>query len=137
MDISGKFVFSITDSNLNFGELEKNILIKPTKIIRKGQFVGKLKNIEAPRDIWLYEVKITDNENIFIHLSSLLIQLLPYSNYIKNMIDQYEEVAISCYLRSDFGQIGFQVSSEIISKLEKLGLKLNFHILSLGGIKDT
>jgi len=136
MDISGNFVFSINDKKLDLKDIEENLLIKPTKIIRKGQMIGKSKNIEAPYDIWSYEIAIVNNKNIFNELSLLLDTLLPYSDYIKTAKNKYESILISCYLRSDYGQIGFQLSEDIILKLGKIGLCLDFHILSFGEVKD-
>lgn len=134
MDISGSFVFSIGDTKLDFNNIQDNLLIKPTKIIKKGQMIGKMENIEAPYDIWSYEIAITDSENIFNDLSLLLDNLLPCSTFIKEVISTYKNVVISCYLRSDYAQIGFQLNNEIITKLEQLGLCLDFHILSFGRV---
>lgn len=75
MEISGSFTLSISDSNLDFSKLERNIGIVPTKIIKKGQLVGKLKNREAPYDIWSYEIKITNEEDIFANSADLLNDL--------------------------------------------------------------
>lgn len=136
LNISGSFTLSIIDQNLNFSELEQNIGIIPTKIIRKGQLIGKLKNIEAPYDIWSYEIKITNEKDIFADLIGLLNKFLPYSSYIKKIGTVYDQVKINCYLRSDFAQIGFGITGETISILKKFGLGINFHILSFGGVED-
>jgi hypothetical protein len=136
MDISGSFVLSISDPTLDFKDIEDSFPIKPTKIIRKGQMIGKIKNIEAPYDIWSYEIAIANRENIFDELSLLLDDLLPYSRFIKEVSSKYESVTINCYLRSDYGQIGFRLSNEIIIKLEKVGLCLDFHILSFGAVDN-
>lgn len=136
MDISGSFVLSIIDTKLDFKDIEDKFPIKPTKIIRKGQTIGKMKNIEAPYDIWSYEISIVDCENIFNELSLLLDDLLPYSRFLKEASCKYENVTINCYFRSDFGQIGFRLNNEIIMKLEKIGLCLDFHILSFGAVND-
>lgn len=135
MHILGSFVFSISDLNLDFDELENRISIKPTKTIKKGQMVGKSENIRAPYDIWSYEVRIQGTEDdIFAYLSLLIDDLLPYSKYINEARRQYEEVVINCYLRSDLAQIGFNMNNNIISKLESLGLDVDFHILSFGRV---
>lgn len=136
MDISGSFVLSIKDKKLNFKDIEGNLPIKPTKIIRKGQMIGKTKNNEAPYDIWSYEVTIEDSENVFNELSTLLEDLLPYSEYIKEVSSNFESITINCYLRSNYGQIGFQMNNEIILKLGQIGVSLDFHILSFGAVKD-
>jgi|LSQX01.2.fsa_nt_gb hypothetical protein len=136
MDIVGSFALSISDINLDFKGIEDNFPIKPSKIIRKGEMIGKLKNIEAPYDIWSYEIAIGDCENIFKDLSSMLDDLLPYCKFIKDAGSRYENVIINCYFRSEYGQMGFRLSNEIIKKLEKVGLSLDFHILSFGAVDN-
>ena len=136
MNISGSFALSISDLNLDFNDIEAYLPIKPAKIIRRGQMVGKLKNIEAPYDIWVYEVLIADEKDIFKGLSLLLDNILPYSDYLKKARNKYNSVGLNCYLRSDFGQVGFQLRDEEIFKLADLGLCLDFHILSFGAVRD-
>ncbi|QVK19277.1 DUF4279 domain-containing protein [Mycoplasmatota bacterium] len=136
MDISGSFVFSIKDKKLNFKDIEDNLHIEPTKIIKNGQMVGKLKNYEAPYDIWSFEINIIDYKNIFNDLLNLLELLNPYSEYIKEISFDNKNVTIDCYLRSNYGQIGFQMNNKIFKKLVDLGLSLNFHILSYGEATD-
>jgi hypothetical protein len=136
MDISGSFVFSISDIKLDFKDIEDRFPINSTKIVRKGQMIGKLKNIEAPYDIWSYEVTIVDCEDIFHDLSLMLDDLLSHNKFIKEAQKKYYSVIINCYIRTEYGQIGFQLSNEIITKLGKIGLSLNFHILSFGGVNE-
>ena len=136
MDFSGKYAFTICATNLDFKSIEDNLPIKPTKIVRRGQMIGKLNNIVAPYDIWSYEKTIVEDENVFYELSIMLDDLLPYNKFIKEAGRKYDNVTINCYLRTDYGQIGFQLSNEIISKLEKVGLSLDFHILSFGAVNE-
>ncbi|MBP0727354.1 DUF4279 domain-containing protein [Bacillus sp. RG28] len=136
MEISGSFTFRIIDTNLDFNKIKQKIGLIPTKVIKKGQKIGKLANIDAPYDIWSYEIKIDNEEDPFIHLIDLLNNLLPYSKYIKEINQLYKEVSINCYLSSDYAQIGFELTSEMVILLEKLCLNLNFHILSFGGVED-
>jgi hypothetical protein len=134
MNLSGSFVFRISDFSLNCKDIEDNLPIKPTKIIKKGQLLEE--RYEAPYDIWSYEVKITDCENISNDLLILLEILCPYSEYIKKICYNNENVSINCYIRSLYGQIGFVINNKLFSKLVDLGLSLNFHILSFGDVED-
>lgn len=136
MEVSGSFTFSISDQNLDFKDIESNIGLQPTKIVEKGQPITRLTSREAPYDIWLYEKNIYDGEDIMVHLADLLSDLLPYSKYILEISKHYKQVTIDCYLRSNFAQIGFQISHNTISMLEKLDLSLNFHILSFGEVRE-
>lgn len=130
MELTGSLAFAIRDEKLNFNDIKKNIQIEPTKIIRKGQIIVGDK--KAPLDIWSYKVEMLSDIN---ELNNLLNQLIPYSNYIKKIQKIYKDVVISCYLRSDMGQIGFEITSEVIKKLNTLGLDIEFHILSFGYVQ--
>ena len=136
MDISGSFVFSISDKNLDFKDIKDNLPIEPTKLIKRGQKIGKAKKIVAPYDIWSCEVDIVDSDNIFNDLLPLLKKLLPYSMYIAEAKIRYESVIINCFIRSDYAQLGLHLGNEIIKKLCEVGLSIDFHILSFGGVSD-
>ena len=60
---------------------------------------------------------------------------MPYSIYIKEISRRYNQVAINCFLRSDMGQIGFEITSEVMHKLNNIGTSMNFHILSYGCVE--
>lgn len=136
MDIQGSFVLSIIDENLDFQYIEENLPIKPTKTIKRGQMIGKLKNIKAPYDVWSFEIAIMDNELIFTQLITLIEKFLPYSEFLLSARNKFERLTINCYFRSDYGQIGFQMSDEVITKMAQIGLPLDFHVLSFGDVKD-
>lgn len=136
MKISGSFTLSISDPNLDFKDIERNIGIQPTKLIKKGQLLTKLESRKAPYDIWLYEIKVLDEGDVLEYLAKLLKDLLPYSKYIQKISKCYDQVTINCYLRSDFAQMGFEITYEIINMLQKLSLGINFHILSFGRVED-
>ncbi len=134
MQIKGKFIFAISDEYIDFEIIENQLPLKPVKVVRKGQTIGKSNEIKAPLDIFSIERPILDNDNedIFNQLLSLVNDLIPYCEFIKSATNKYDSVAINCYLRSDLGQIGFEINNEIITKIGSLGLKINFHILSFG-----
>ena len=117
------------DDDLDFTRLSDEIDLKPTKVIYKGQQIVKGKI--ATNNIWRYEIKV-GKENDISGLLILLDKLLPYSENIKLYTTKYSEVSINCYIRSDMSQIGFVLTPEMINKLDKLNLELNFHILSFG-----
>jgi len=133
MELTGSFAFTISDENLDFEEIERNICIIPTKIINKGQVI--VSNKKAPFDIWSYEIKISNETDAMDHLRYLLDELMPYSSYIKEISRRYNQVSINCFLRSDMGQIGFEITSEIMHKLNNIGTSMNFHILSYGCVE--
>lgn len=133
MEITGSFAFAIIDEQIDFDEISENILLTPTKVIKKGQLIAL--NKTAPFDIWSYEIKIVSLE-IAEELESLITQLLPYSDFIKSFGNKYRQVVINCYLRSELGQIGIDIPSGIVDKLAQLGIGFSFHILSFGGVEE-
>lgn len=136
MNISGSFIFSIKDSQLDFDSIKTNLLLRPSKIIRKGDTVGILENHKALVDSWFYEIKINDEKDIFTELSNLLIQLEPYSDYISIISNKYQSVAIDCYIRSSLSQFGFSIDRALLKKITNLSSSLNFHIISYGDETD-
>jgi hypothetical protein len=130
--MEGEFVFSIIDSNLNFEEINKNLTITPTKTIKKGQMIGKTKNIEAPYDIWSFEMKFDDGETFNECFDRLINEFLPFSKFIKEISTSFYKVGLSCYIRSDFGQLGFELSVKNIILLKEIGIPIEFHVLSFG-----
>lgn len=130
MDINCNVAFVISDYDLKFEEINKNIKVNPTKIIHKGQEITA--NKLAPYDIWSHEIKKSKDTSITDSIYTLLYQIAPYSSYIKKISTQYREVVINCYIRSDMGQLGFEISREVIEKLNEIGIGLNLHILSFG-----
>ena len=109
-----------------------------------GEYIHELKSdlgMKASQNFTYKELKeyakqLKKYMDIFKGLSLLLDNILPYSDYLKKARNKYNSVGLNCYLRSDFGQVGFQLSDEAICKLAKLGLCLDFHILSFGAVKD-
>jgi hypothetical protein len=136
LTISGEFTFSIRDKKLNFYDITSSLNLEPTQIIKKGQYLNKF--TKAPFDIWLYKREIIEyNDYEFDSLQILLEELLPHSKVINEFKEVYDDVSINCYFRSDMGQIGFELPLNIISKLNRLDLNLNFHILSYGGVEAS
>ncbi len=74
--------------------------------------------------------------DIFKQLLILLDDLLPHAAFIKELYEKYNSVAINCYLRPEYGQIGFEMSKEKIFKLGIIGVPINFHILSFGAVEE-
>ncbi len=109
-----------------------------------GEYIHELKSdlgMKASQNFTYKELKeyakqLKKYMDIFKGLLLLLDNILPYSDYLKKARNKYNSVGLNCYLRSDFGQVGFQLSDEAICKLAKLGLCLDFHILSFGAVKD-
>ncbi|MFF2016567.1 DUF4279 domain-containing protein [Paenibacillus sp. NPDC058177] len=134
--MKGRFSFIVRDEALDFDDISRKLKIRPTSITKKGEFIRKKMGIQAPYDIWLFEVIITEELEPEEALDELLNKLTPNFKEINELIWIYTEVNINCYLRSDYGQMGLELSIELIKKLAYLGVGLNIHILSFGGVKS-
>ncbi len=133
-DYKGDFVFRIYDANLDFDDIENNLPVTPTKIIRKGE---KLRGKHAaPVDVWLYKKCISNWDDKFKTLENMLDELILYSEFIIKAKQKYNSVTLTFYIRTDFAQMGFHIPEEIIGKLNRLNLGLGLDVLSFGMVKD-
>lgn len=134
MKVNGDLVFSVVDSELNLSDIEDILPLRPSKIIVKGQKITE--KFISERNIFSYTNNIKSYEDIQVVLTCFLDNLISYHEQVKSMINQYEEVKVDFYLRSDYGQMGFVLDSTHIKKLATLGLNFNVHILSFGYVED-
>ncbi|MEX1376255.1 MAG: DUF4279 domain-containing protein [Eubacteriales bacterium] len=130
MDFRGDLVLRIYDENLDFDEISHNIKLEPTTIIKQGEKIRGKRN--APYDGWLYIKQIDNWENKFDQLNAMLDELLDYAEFIRMAKEKYKYVAFTFYIRTNSGQIGFQIPEITVKKLEELNIGLEFDILSFG-----
>lgn len=137
LNVTGSFSFGVRGTGLDFNAISAELGISPTKTVKKGDMVSKALNKCAPCDSWIYEVMMQeDDEYDFDGLVHLLQELLPNADFVKELQMADNEVDVSCFVRSDHAQIGFELSTEGIDLLKRLGLCLRFHILSFGGVEE-
>ncbi|WP_342439221.1 DUF4279 domain-containing protein [Paenibacillus sp. FSL L8-0436] len=134
--MKGSFSFIVRDENLDFDDISEKLSIAATSIIKKGQYIRKGGETQAPYDIWRLEVTISEQTEPEDALEYLLNKLSPNFEKINELIGVYKEVIINCYLRSDYGQMGFKLSNEMMKKIALLGVELDIHILSFGGVEN-
>ncbi|MEK3794608.1 hypothetical protein MKX42_22965 [Paenibacillus sp. FSL R7-0204] len=103
--MKGSFSFIVRGDNLDFDGISTKLHLSPTEQ-------------SEPEDIL-----------------ELLQQLTPNLKTITEMIDEYNEVSINSYMRSDYGQMGFMLSNEMLRSLAVLGIAIKFHILSFGMVE--
>ncbi|MCM3133747.1 DUF4279 domain-containing protein [Paenibacillus polysaccharolyticus] len=132
--MKGKFTFLIRDEVLDFDDISERLRMKPESITRRGQSIKKGGELQAPYDIWSFDVLITKGAEPEEALNNLLDKLNQNCKQINSLIKQYKEVNISGYLRSDYGQMGLEISHVTMKKMVGLGLGLEIHILSYGGV---
>ncbi len=130
----GRIVFSIRDDKLDFKKVSSNLEIEPTKTIEKGQKITSSRI--AKFDIWRFEKEYSTLDNISEILEQLLDELNENREYVCLLKNECEYVGLTCYIVTDFGQIGISISNSSIEKLSALGIGIDFDIISYGGVED-
>lgn len=136
MKMNGSCSFIIRNETIDFDDITRRLAIRPTSIQKKGQAIKKGAVSQAPFDIWRYEVIISEHVEPEEAFELLLNDLTSNFKEINELTGLYKDVGIDCYLRSDYGQMGLQLTTEMMKKISILGLGLNIHILSFGGVEE-
>ncbi|KUG03153.1 hypothetical protein ASZ90_019493 [hydrocarbon metagenome] len=66
-------------------------------------------------------------------MKRLLLKFKPLRNEINSIST---EAVFRIYVQSDFAQIAFEFESDVIKELAEFNIKLEFSILSWGGVED-
>ena len=119
---------------LNFDDINNNLKIKASSVMKKGEIRSKIVGA-IQNDIWIYEIKAANDENLNTILEKLLKTLKPVKNYISKL-NFSQNVCIRCHIQSNDAQIYFLVSPSIISNLAELKLPIEVSILSWGEVDD-
>ncbi len=130
----GNISLIIKDNSLDFKEISNNFNLENITITRKGDIISNAFG-EAKYDTWLYQLKIDVNENINDAFKRFIKSIANAKEFIKLIVLEHD-ICIKLYLQSDFAQIGFELSSDVINSIAGLNLKLELSILSWGGVKD-
>lgn len=130
MYYNGDVLFAVSDVEdiiVNFGNE-----ILPTKVVKKGDVIALGKR--APKNRWMYQ-KTFDNEKEYIlKLTEFVERLYEKKEYVKQLKERYDDVSISIYIRSDYGQLGYSLPNSIINKMGEIGCDVHFDILSFGQV---
>lgn len=127
---SGRCSVIIRGNSLDFDDIAKNIAIKPSQIIRRGEKSSKFRTLNL-YDIWIYDV-VYENNEINKTLENLLIHFEPYDEYLVGLSHDVD-VSLRCYIQSDYAEIGWSFYPELLRKLAEMKIKLEFSIFSWGG----
>lgn len=135
MDVRGNCTLCLVDSRLSVDEINSALELEPKTLIKKGQMISKALNKKSDTNRWIYEETILDGEQVSQTLTRLLSRLdVGKICYVANYC---RDLFISVYLNSDYGQIGFELPTEVIGLLNRVGLRLDVHILSFGIVDDN
>ncbi len=130
---SGNCSLVIRGTELNFNEIEKNLKIKPSRLVTKGEVISKVIG-KSQYDLWIYDLKFEELKKTDQDLKKLLSILNPYKSYIQ-YIAKHADVRIKCYVQSDYAQINFELSPNVIAEIADMNIKLEISILSWGRVK--
>lgn len=129
--MEGSFSLIIRGNSLDIEVISRHINLQPTKIKRKGELVtSKQAMID---DYWTYKVEF-DNSEFENAFETFLIDVMPSNEFMKN-IAITNEVYIFFSLRSNLGQMGFELNPTILKALANMNIKLEVHILSYGEVE--
>ena len=129
--ISGEIEFRIVDDNEINVENVNGIM--PTRMLRKGEIK---KFGRESKNQWSHEEHFNNIDEFEILFSRMLKKLVEKREYIHHIMEIYEYVGITIYLRSDFGQLGWEFTPEMISMMALLGCEVSVDILSGGMVLD-
>ncbi len=132
--VAGSFDFIIRGENLDPDEISKNINLKPSKVRRKGEFITE--GIKMKDAYWSYQIKYEGYNELDFAFDELLNTLLPYKSFVGKISEIYN-VYIMLSLRSNLGQLGFDLPSKILKALAELNIGLEVNILSYGEVENT
>ena len=126
--MEGSLSLILSNDEIDFDEISKNILLKPSKVIIKGQLIALgRKSLE---DRWIYSVDFQENdfrEKVNLFLATLIL----YQCYIQDLSNRIS-VELNFYFNSDMGQLGYTLDRKQVRQIQKMGLNVSFHILSQG-----
>jgi hypothetical protein len=131
---SGSWSLIIRGSKLVFDEINEKLSLLPSQITKRGEPRSSVLTSNI-YDIWQYEIKF-DNNSIIESFNELLSNLQSCSEYI-NVLAKTNDVAIRFYIQSDFAQMGFSITAEMLQRLANLNIKLEVSIFSWGGVEDN
>lgn len=119
---------------LNIDEINTRLNIKPTEVYIKGNKFSKSSG-DITKDVWIYKHTIKKEEDLNTPVISIINDLRPHKQYLNELTNSVD-IYVKLYIQSDLAQIGFELLPEVIVGLAELNLKVEFSILSWGGVDN-
>ncbi|OIK14207.1 hypothetical protein BIV60_11910 [Bacillus sp. MUM 116] len=132
--VTGSFDFIIRGIDLYPDEISKKLNLKPSKVRKKGEIITK--DIKMKDSYWNYQVKFKGYDELNQALEKFLSILLPYKAFIREISEVYDTY-IFFSLRSNLGQLGFDLHPKTLRALADLNIRFEVNILSYGEVEDT
>lgn len=121
-----------TDENLDY--ISDILNLSPTDSIKKGERKLKFSD-EAESNIWMYDKKFRDCENIGNKLCGFLESIPQLSQKIDD-VKKIGTITMRISLISDLAQIGITLSEKDLALLSDLQIPLEISVFSWGGCVD-
>lgn len=112
MSKSGNCSLVIRGTEIDFGEIDINLKVKPTRIIRRGDVLSKTIG-PSQYDIWIYEIKHDESGDPNKTLKTLLSIFKSSGDFLR-MTSKLVDVSVKCFVQSDLAQIGFEFSPRLL-----------------------
>ncbi|SEF64142.1 protein of unknown function [Eubacterium ruminantium] len=125
----GECILTISGNELDFTFIEETLELNASKTIKKGEQI--MCDLFAPKSIWEYTKQFTEEMKFEDELKVFLKEMHKKKSDIQRISTIYD-TEINCYIRSEYGQFGYEFDPEIIDLMSDIGLSISFHILSFG-----
>lgn len=124
----------IKASKLNFSEIEKELVLKPTRITLNGEsmFEGFEPNNE---DSWIYELPICNNLSLTEHFEEIGKILRLHKNYFQKISSRYE-LFVQCTYQVDIPISIFAIPNHILKLFANYNVNLEVMVISHSDSKD-
>lgn len=131
---SGSCSLIIKGDDINIGQVGDKLELTPTRVVRKGEVMSSVVG-PSPCASWSYDIHVSDDRPPYFAVDELLTILLPKRSFLEDL-SQSHDVSLRLYIQSDLAQISFDLPIRVIRRLADMGLRVEFSILSWGGVED-
>lgn len=130
----GRFSLIIEGTDLPAEEIETQLHIAATQIIRKGDMLNRLPLVVADRDEWAHTISLTNAESTDTALNDLLAQIILHTGALKAFAERGLSIRLRMFVQSDYAQMTYRLMPETLSRLVATGLPLEVSSMSWGEI---
>ncbi len=131
---SGKCSLIIRGENLNIIEIEENLQLKPSRLVRKDEVVSRVIG-KSQHDVWIFEKEFDENGTPAKTLKNILASISSSKDYLQNLTN-FAELSIKCYVQSNYAQVNFKINPNILKELASMNIEFEVSILSWGGVES-
>ncbi|WP_304577008.1 DUF4279 domain-containing protein [Romboutsia ilealis] len=124
----------ILGDNLDLDLIEDTLKTKASEKRKKGEIINSVIG-EIQNDFIRFDEKGGRKYNPNKTLCALLDKLAGKEAFLKD-IGKEAHIYITCYVQSDYAQVSYMLSSEVLNRIAQLDIRLEISILSWGGVEN-